>query len=52
MMVASYYNYNSGRLALGNYTELLATRARNELLKYYRMYLESSTKVPKIIQVS
>ncbi len=44
--------YNSGRLAVGKYTELLATRARNELLKYYRMYLEYSTKVPKYIKVS
>ncbi len=44
--------YNSGRLAVGNYTELLATRAQNELLKYYRMYLEYSTKVPKYIKVS
>ncbi len=48
----SCHKYNSGRLAVGKYTELLATRARNELLKYYRMYLEYSTKVPKYIKVS
>ncbi len=29
-------NYNSGRLAVGKYTELLATRAQNKLLKYYK----------------
>ncbi len=45
-------NITVWRLAVGNYTELLATRARNELLKYYRMYLEYSTKVPKYIKVS
>ncbi len=51
-LVSICCKYNSGRLAVGNYTELLATRARNKLLKYYRMYLEYSTKVPKYIKVS